>query len=202
MCLHDTTQQGVWRGLWRAAPSSAFSRVRSPHFTFPVLQEAVPCLSSCDLKASLFLCRMVKMWARSLSVLLYTYIYKKYVCCFKPYVKGLIPGWRVCALEYPVLCFSVETAKQGPFGTSYLLPETLVHLVPISHWQPHEPKLAIWDWSLGTIPVLPPLLPQFSAFFFNVLRTNKATSHPPWVSEPLSHQVLCQTEMLMRKHSD
>lgn len=55
--------------------SSAFSRVRSPHFTFPVLQEVVPRLSSCDLKASLFLCRMLKMWARSLSVLLYTYIY-------------------------------------------------------------------------------------------------------------------------------
>lgn len=196
MCLHDTTQQGVWIAVpslstatWTQHPST----MESPHFTYRKLCHVYQVVTY----NPLFLCRMLKKWARSLSVLPYKYAS---TLKWKDSVQDEeLVLWNVKSLPFllksteahlvPVICFHRHLSTWSP-------PEN-----PIAHWQ-HDSKLAIWG--LKSWHCLSPATTSASVFslFFNVLRTNKAASYTPWVSEPFSPQVLCQTEMLTRQHSD
>lgn len=132
------------RGLWTAVPSLSTatwtqhpSTVESPHFTYRKLCHVYQVVTY----NSLFLWRMLKMWARSSSVLLYKYAS---TLVWKDSVQDEeLVLWNIKSLALllklptkahlvPVICFHRHLSTWYP-------PEN-----PISHWQPHESKLAIW----------------------------------------------------------
>lgn len=151
----QTPNTSLSTATWTQYPSG----VESPHFTFP----GQPSWKLCHIyqvvtENPLFLCRTLKMWARSSSMMLYKY--------------APILMWKDSLQDEELVLWNIKSLaflQKQPRPIWYQLfasrdtcplPEN-----PFSHWQPHESKLASGDWSLSTAPVLPPLLPQFSAFF-------------------------------------
>lgn len=105
-------------------------------------------------------------------------------------MKGFTPGWGA-ALEYPVLGFSVELPSKA-----HLVPVIFFqrHLStwsppenPISHWQPHESKPAIWGLKSWHYPS--PATTSASVFSFFLMcsvQTKLHHTHPEYqTTQPL-----------------